>query len=127
MKTSAALDAASARRVTEVFIRLARRHLSEPVLGDLLTALPGAAAVNGETAHAAPATDIERMMAGAMANALGLEDPILTLMADLKAAGLTSHQALVAGRTFLDFTRDKAGPTVAERVTAEIPGLRRLN
>lgn len=66
-------------------------------------------------------------MSAAMRNVFGYEDPIIAVLNDAKAAGLTSRQALLAGQAFLDFARQKAGSAVVDRITDEIPGLGRLN
>lgn len=128
---SANLERADARLVTQSFLRMADRHLSGPLAADLFQALPGARGLLDENSVALeaekPASGIEAMMSGAMKNAFGHEDPLITVLNDAKAAGLTYGQTLIAGQAFLDFARQKAGATVLQRITNEIPGLSRIN
>lgn len=128
---SANLRRAEARLVTQSFLKMADQYLSEPLAADLFHALPGARVLldDDSLAHGSdkPASGIEAMMAGAMKNAFGYDDPLITVLSDAKAAGLTHGQTLIAGQAFLDFARRKAGPTVIQRITDEIPGLSRIN
>jgi len=128
LSTSASLDRAAAQRAAFTFLNIAKRHLSASVATDLFHALPDAKAFieqGGEQPR--PASGLEEMMSSAIKNALGVEDPLVAIIGDLKAAGLTSNQALLAGQEFLRFAQEKAGPSVIARMTDEIPGLRRIN
>lgn len=128
LSMTASLERPAARRATQAILKIAKQHLSEPLATDLFHALPGAFALAGEASqHQTPSSGIEEMMFSAMKNVLGVEDPFVTLISGLKAEGLTSAQALLTGQAFLEFAHEKAGPLVMERITNEIPGLRRLN
>ncbi|MDZ4792028.1 MAG: hypothetical protein SGJ17_12605 [Hyphomicrobiales bacterium] len=131
LTAAANIDRQSALRVTQIFLRMATVHLSAPVSFSLFKALPGAFDLTDEQTHLQRrltiASGIEGMMLSAMKNALGYEDPLIAMLADVKAAGLKSGQALLAGQEFLKFAEEKAGSQVLRRVTDKIPGLRRLN
>lgn len=131
LTVAASIERSDALRVTRIFLKMAKMHLSAPLSSDLLSALPGALELlKGQIylqKSPATASGIEEMMLSAIKNALGREDPLIAMLADVKAAGLTSGQALAAGQEFLKFAEEKAGRQILRRVTDEIPGLGRLS
>lgn len=107
---------------------MAQEHLSPHLVKTVFSAIPGSSAlVNAHRPAHKPASGIEAMMSGAMRNVLGVSDPLATALGELKAAGLSSAQALQAGLVFLAFIREKAGQDVVKQMADEIPGLSRLH
>jgi hypothetical protein len=123
------LKPGQAHDVAQILLRMSRNHLSPALARDLFATMPGAEALveDAERASRKAHDGIEAMMSEAMRNVLGVADPLATALGELKAAGLNSSQALLAGRSFVKFAHERAGKEIAARMKDEIPGLSRLS
>lgn len=121
------LDGAKRRAAAQTLLRIAHEYFSPRLRESFFEALPGADRIMVErTETVSPPSGIEAMVASALQNVLGIRDPLVSALAELKAAGLNSSQALSAGRIFLQFVNDRAGTEILRQMAEEIPGLSRL-
>ncbi len=122
------MDGDKPRAAALALLRMANAYFSPALRDSLFKAIPGADAVAAYgTEIAVPSSGIEAMMSDAMKNVLGIKDPLVSTLTELKAVGLDSSQALSAGRIFLNFVRDQAGIEIVKQMASEIPGLSRLS
>jgi hypothetical protein len=107
---------------------ITRDSFSPELSAKIFAVIPGGEelAEKAELGADTPMHGIGAMMFVAMRNVLGVSDPIVSAVTELKSAGLTSHQALETGFTFMTFIRERAGEKAVEEMVEEIPGLGRL-
>jgi hypothetical protein len=107
---------------------ITRDSFSPELSAKIFAVIPGGEelAEEAELGADTPMHGIGAMMFVAMRNVLGVSDPIVSAVTELKSAGLSSHQALETGTTFMTFIRERAGEKVVEEMIEEIPGLGRL-
>jgi hypothetical protein len=114
--------------IAQILMCITRDSFSPELSAKIFAVIPGGEemADKAELGADTHMSGIGAMMFAAMKNVLGVADPIVSAVAELKSAGLTSHQALQTGITYMTFVRERAGDEVVKEMIEEIPGLGRL-
>lgn len=114
--------------IAQILMCMTRDSFPPGLSAKIFAAIPGGEklAARGHPAEVDPVGGIRAMMLAAMHNVLGVSDPIVSAVNELKTVGLTSHQTLLTGYAFVAFVRERAGEEVVEAMVEELPGLGRL-
>jgi hypothetical protein len=122
------LDESRASLTVPLLFRIALEYLPSDITREVFGRIPGAAAL----ALSAPlpplgtASEIEAMIGGALANQMRLDEPLIVLLAALRAGGLTLQQSRSISAAFLEFLVEKTGTETAGRLKEAVPGFTRL-
>jgi hypothetical protein len=122
-------DRHGGEEIAQILMCITRDSFSPELSAKIFAAIPGGEemADKAELGSDTPMSGIGGMMFLAMKNVLGVADPIVSAVTELKSAGLSSHQALETGVIFMTFVRERAGSEIVAEMIEEIPGLGRLS
>jgi hypothetical protein len=110
------IDAATAKLVLVGLLDIARQSLGPEASAALLAQIPGAAELAGSSLLGSTGISLSALLGGGGPGPEALAELV-------RESGLSGHEVASIADMLLDYTREHAGPEVADRLHAAIPGL----